>query len=150
MLNFICKPFDQLTIEELHDLFALRSEVFVVEQDCVYQDIDGKDPRALHILGINSSKKIVGYARVLPRGESYSSFVSIGRVVVYEKNRGKNYGHDLLKKSIEEAVKMDAQSQIKISAQSHLVDFYSAHGFIISGEEYLEDGIPHITMILST
>ena len=146
MLKFVSKPFTQLTIKELHDLFVLRSEVFVVEQDCIYQDIDGKDPKGVHILGLDRKKELVAYARVLPKGESYSSFVSIGRLVVSKIHRGKNYGHDLLKKGIEEAIKLDATSSIKISAQAHLVSFYNSHGFIVDGESYLEDGIPHIAM----
>jgi ElaA protein len=146
MLNFVSKSFIQLTIKELHDLFALRSEVFVVEQNCVYQDIDGKDPKGIHILGLDNKEKIAAYARVLPKGESYSSYVSIGRLVVSKIHRGKNYGHDLVKKGIEEAIKLDVTSSIKISAQAHLVSFYNSHGFIEDGEGYLEDGIPHIAM----
>ncbi len=145
MLKFVSKSFIQLTIKELHDLFALRTEVFVVEQNCVYQDIDGKDPKGIHILGLDK-KKIAAYARVLPKGESYSSYVSIGRLVVSKTHRGKNYGHDLVKKGIEEAIKLDVTSSIKISAQAHLVSFYNSHGFIEDGEGYLEDGIPHIAM----
>tara|TARA_B100001057_G_scaffold181176_1_gene181884 strand:+ start:91 stop:543 length:453 start_codon:yes stop_codon:yes gene_type:complete len=146
MLKFVSKPFTQLTIKELHDLFVLRSEVFVVEQDCIYQDIDGKDPKGVHILGLDRKKELVAYARVLPKGESYCSFVSIGRLVVSKTQRGKKYGHDLLKKGIEEAIKLDVTSSIKISAQTHLVSFYNSHGFIVDGESYLEDGIPHIAM----
>ena len=148
MLKFISKSFTQLTIKELHDLFVLRSKVFVVEQDCIYQDIDGKDPVGIHILGLDRKKKLIAYARVLPKGESYSSFVSIGRLVVSKTQRGKNYGHGLVKKGIEEAIKLDATSLIKISAQAHLVPFYNSHGFIVDGETYLEDGIPHIAMTL--
>ena len=150
MLKFVCKSFTQLTLEELHDLFALRSEVFVVEQDCVYQDVDGKDARGLHILGVDNENKLVAYARVLPKGESFSSCVAIGRLVVSKASRGKNYGHDLVKKSIQEAIKLDRTSLIKISAQAHLTKFYSTHGFTTKGEEYLEDGIPHIAMILKS
>lgn len=146
MLKFVSKTFNQLTLKELHDLFVLRSEVFVVEQDCVYQDIDGKDPKGIHILGLDRKKKLAAYARVLPKGESHSSCVSIGRLVVSKTSRGKNYGHYLVKKGIEEAIKLDATSLIKISAQAHLVTFYNSHGFIVSGERYLEDGIPHIPM----
>ena len=146
MLKFVSKSFIQLTIKELHDLFALRSEVFVVEQNCVYQDIDGKDPKGIHILGLDKKKKLAAYARVLPKGESNSSYVSIGRLVVSKTHRGKNYGHDLVKKGIEEAIKLDVTSSIKISAQAHLVSFYNSHGFIEDGEGYLEDGIPHIAM----
>ena len=146
MLKFVSKPFTQLTIKELHDLFVLRSEVFVVEQNCIYQDIDGKDSNGIHILGIDRKKELVAYARVLPKGESYSSFVTIGRLVVSKTHRGKNYGNDLVKKGIEEAIKLDVTSPIKISAQAHLVSFYDRHGFVVDGESYLEDGIPHIAM----
>lgn len=146
MLKFVSKTFTQLTIKELHDSFVLRSEVFVVEQNCIYQDIDGKDPNGIHILGIDRKKELVAYARVLPKGESYSSFVTIGRLVVSKTHRGRNYGHDLVKKGIEEAIKLDVTSPIKISAQAHLVSFYNRHGFVVDGESYLEDGIPHIAM----
>ena len=82
----------------------------------------------------------------MPKGESYSSYVSIGRLVVSKTHRGKNYGHGLVKKGIEEAIKLDVTSSIKISAQAHLISFYNSHGFIEDGEGYLEDGIPHIAM----
>ena len=146
MLKFVSKTFTQLTPKELHDLFVLRSEVFVVEQACIYQDIDGKDLKGIHILGQDRKKKLAAYARILPKGESYSSCVSIGRLVVSKKSRGKKYGHELVKKGIKEAIKLDATSLIKISAQAHLVPFYNSHGFVVNGERYLEDGIPHIAM----
>ena len=150
MLKFLCKSFSQLSLKEAHDLFELRSEVFVLEQKCVYQDIDGEDPNAHHILGKDSSNKIVAYARILPKGKSYASFVAIGRLVVSQKIRGNKHGHNLVKKSIEEAFKLDNRTPIKISAQAHLTSFYNKHGFIVDGKEYLEDGIPHIAMILKS
>tara|TARA_Y100000385_G_scaffold169739_1_gene175717 strand:+ start:76 stop:528 length:453 start_codon:yes stop_codon:yes gene_type:complete len=150
MLNFFCKSFDELSQKELHDSFLLRSEVFVVEQNCVYQDVDGKDPYALHVLGKNKQNKVIAYARILPKGHAYSSFVSIGRVVISQEYRGKRLGHVLVQFSVEQAIKKYKESLIKISAQSHLIPFYNFHGFQADGKEYLEDGIPHTAMILST
>jgi ElaA protein len=98
LLKFFCKSFGQLSLKEAHDLFELRSEVFVLEQKCVYQDIDGEDPNAHHILGKDSSNKIVAYARILPKGKPYASFVAIGRLVVSQKIRGNKHGHNLVKK----------------------------------------------------
>ena len=147
MLRLECKTFKSLSLEELHNLFALRSEVFVVEQDCVYQDIDKKDFNALHILGFDEANKLIAYSRILPKGDSYTSHSSIGRVVVHKEFRGKNFGHKLVEfciKTIEEYFK---ETTIKISAQSHLVSFYNTHGFEKTGDEYLEDGIPHVAML---
>lgn len=149
MLNFICKAFNQLSLEEMHEVFMLRSEVFVVEQDCIYQDLDGKDPKALHILGVDQTNKIVAYSRILPKGEYYHSYVVIGRVVVSETFRGKKYGHLLVKHSIEQAIKHHKETSIKISAQSYLIPFYKCHGFVVKGDEYQEDGISHTAMILT-
>ena len=149
MLRLECKTFKSLSLEELHNLFALRSEVFVVEQDCVYQDIDQKDFNALHILGFDETNKLIAYSRILPKGDSYTSHSSIGRVVVHKEFREKNFGHKLVQyciKTIEEYFK---ETTIKISAQSHLVSFYNTHGFEKTGDEYLEDGIPHVAMLLS-
>ena len=95
MIKFHVKKYEDLNLDELHDLFALRSEIFVVEQNCVYQDIDGKDKDALHVLGKNENE-IVAYARIFVRGESYSDFTSIGRVLVKKKSRGKSLGHQLM------------------------------------------------------
>jgi len=147
MLELQCKTFLSLNVNQLHDLLALRSEVFVVEQTCVYQDIDGKDPASLHVLG-TINNKIVAYARILPRGESYMDYSSIGRIVVSTAHRNKQLGHRLVSFSIEACKKNFPKDKIKISAQSHLEEFYNAHNFKSSGESYLEDGIPHIGMIL--
>jgi len=146
MLHFECKQFEELSLRELHDIFALRAEVFVVEQDCVYQDIDGKDTSALHIIGFDKSKKPVAYSRILPAGHAYKSYTAIGRIVVAQTHRSQNFGHELVKYSLEKAGEHFNVVPIKISAQSHLVPFYNVHGFETVGEEYLEDGIPHIAM----
>jgi ElaA protein len=148
MLHFECKSFQELSLEILHHLLMLRSEVFVVEQNCVYQDIDGKDIEAKHILGFNKKKELVGYARILPAGLAYSSFVSIGRVVVKKNERKKNYGHELISFSLNRVSDLYGKVPIKISAQSHLIAFYNTHGFKVEGKEYLEDGIPHTAMVL--
>ena len=144
-MNITVKKFDQLSIYELHDLLQLRSEVFVVEQDCVYQDIDGKDFKALHIIG-KKEGKIVAYTRCFKPGV-YFNEAAIGRVVVDHSQRKFGYGHDIMiasKKAIEQHY--DTKS-IKLSAQTYLIKFYESHGFLPTGKEYLEDGIPHIAMI---
>ncbi len=139
------KSFEELTIYELYDILRLRSEVFVVEQDCVYQDVDGKDKKAQHVFGVLNGK-VVAYARIFNRGE-YFEDASIGRVVVLKEERANKYGHILIEKCIESVAEIFNTSVIKISAQTHLKKFYEAHGFKGIGEEYLEDNIPHIAMI---
>ena len=146
-MEIIIKTFQQLTTIELHDLLQLRSEVFVVEQDCVYQDIDGKDLKALHILGYKEGK-IVAYTRCFAPG-IYFEEAAIGRVVVEGSQRKYGYGHDIMKASIEAITKHFKIEKIKLSAQKYLIKFYETHGFRQVGEEYLEDGIPHVAMIKS-
>ena len=145
MITSIIKPFEELTTTELYDLLQLRSEVFVVEQDCVYQDIDGKDQKALHVLGYKDYK-IVAYTRVFKPGD-YFEQASIGRVVVKENERSFKYGYDIMESSIKAIKDYFNESTIKISAQTYLRKFYNNLGFKQVGEEYLEDGIPHIAML---
>ena len=137
------KAWDQLSRKEINDIFSLRSEVFVVEQECIYQDVDGKDEKADHVLLIINNE-LVGYTRVFNEN-IYFKEASFGRAVVKKNHRGEGYGHLLVKKSLEH-LKTNKQSPIKISAQSHLKEFYSSHGFVAKGEEYMEDGIPHTAM----
>ncbi|MHC9089134.1 GNAT family N-acetyltransferase [Tenacibaculum sp. IMCC1] len=144
-MNFIVKRFQELTTSELYELLQLRSEVFVVEQDCVYQDIDGKDQKALHVIGVKEGK-IVAYTRLFNSGE-YFDTPSIGRVVVKETERKYGYGHDLIKASIKAIVDNYNETTITISAQTYLQKFYESHGFKQIGDGYLEDGIPHIRMV---
>ncbi|WP_428743474.1 GNAT family N-acetyltransferase [Tenacibaculum sp.] len=144
-MNFIIKKFQELTTSELYELLQLRSEVFVVEQDCVYQDLDGKDQKALHVIGVKDGK-IIAYTRLFNRGE-YFDTPSIGRVVVKESERKYGYGHDLIKASIKAIVDNYNETTITISAQTYLQKFYESHGFKQIGEGYLEDGIPHIRMV---
>ena len=139
------KTFNQLSTTELYEILQLRSEVFVVEQDCVYQDIDGKDEKALHILGIKNDA-IVAYTRCFQPGD-YFNEASIGRVVVKKSQRKFNYGNKIMLDSIK-AIKQHYNTEIiKISAQCYLNKFYTQLGFKNTGEEYLEDGILHVAMV---
>ena len=142
----ICvKTFSELTIHELHDLMQLRSQVFVVEQDCVYQDIDGKDRKALQILGFHDSK-LGAYARCFSPG-LYFEEAAIGRIVVDEDYRSAGYGDEIVQASIKAIEAHYTSGNIKLSAQTYLIRFYEKHSFIAEGPEYLEDGIPHIAMV---
>ncbi len=146
-MNITIKTFQELTTLELHNLLQLRSEVFVVEQDCVYQDIDGKDLKALHVIG-EKEGKVVAYTRCFEPG-IYFKEAAIGRVVVEGEQRKYGYGHVIMKASVD-AIKTRFNTEvIKLSAQSHLKKFYESHGFNQVGEGYLEDGIPHIAMLKS-
>ena len=137
------KPWNELSRKEINDIFSLRSEVFIVEQDCAYQDVDGKDEKADHIL-LSINDELVGYARVFNEN-IYFKEASFGRAVVKKIHRGEGYGHLIVDKALEH-LRENEQSPIKISAQSYLKDFYSSHGFVARGDEYLEDGIPHFAM----
>ena len=142
----ICvKSYNELTIDELYDIMALRSNVFVVEQNCVYQDLDYKDQKAIHVLGYLNDK-LIAYTRIFGPGDYFKN-PSIGRVTVSQKERGKYLGHKLMEASISVVLERFTVTQIDISAQSYLEEFYKTHGFKASGSEYLEDGIPHKKMI---
>jgi len=144
MLNIKVKTFQELTTLELYNILRLRSEVFVVEQDCVYQDIDNKDQKALHIIGFKN-EKISAYTRIFKPGD-YFDLPSIGRVVVAQNEREHKYGYDIMQASIK-AIKIHYNAtEIKISAQCYLKKFYNNLQFKAVGDKYLEDGIPHIEM----
>jgi ElaA protein len=144
-MEYFVKEFYQLSLEELYRILQLRSEIFVVEQNCVYQDLDFKDQKSLHVFG-KKNDKIITYTRVFKPGD-YFKEASIGRVVVDSKERKFGYGHDLMKASINAVKDYFNVDKITISAQVYLKKFYESHGFKKVGEEYLEDGIPHIEMI---
>ncbi len=146
-MKIIIKTFQEFSVEELYELLALRSEVFVVEQDCVYQDIDGKDLKAIHVLGYKD-EQLVAYTRCFDKGY-YFDQASIGRVIVKQGHRKYGYGHVIMEASIKEIEERFNTSNIKISAQQYLIQFYESHQFKQVGEGYLEDGIPHIAMIRS-
>ena len=144
-LEIKVKKFSELNLTELYDILRLRSEVFVVEQDCIYQDIDGKDEAALHIIGYKN-EKIVAYTRCFEPGY-YFEEAAIGRVVVKDSERKFGYGHEIMKASDQAIQQYFQTSNIKLSAQRYLIKFYESHGYQTTGEGYLEDGIPHIAMV---
>ena len=144
-MNISIKTFSELTLQQLYDLRQLRSEIFVVEQNCVYQDIDGKDQQAFHILGYKEDL-LVAYTRCFPPG-IYFKEPAIGRVLVRKSERINSYGHQIMKTSIQALESRFPDTSIKLSAQTYLTAFYESHGFKQIGEGYLEDGIPHIAMI---
>lgn len=144
-LEIYIKTFSELTTNELYNLLQLRSEVFVVEQDCVYQDLDGNDEKALHVIGLKN-EKIVAYTRIFKAGD-YFQLASIGRVVVAKNERQHKYGFDMMNASAEAIKTHFNDTTINISAQVYLKKFYNNLGFNEVGEGYLEDNIPHIAMI---
>jgi ElaA protein len=143
-LKWKIKRFEALSIVELYNLLQLRSEVFVVEQNCVYQDIDGKDEKALHLIGEDNGH-IVAYTRLF-KPNDYFDRASIGRVVVKQIYRDKKLGHILMQEAIQAIQSEFNEIKITISAQLYLKKFYESHGFIQTSETYLEDDIPHIEM----
>ena len=145
-LEWIYKKFEALTVRELYAIIRLRNEVFVVEQNCVYQDADGKDPQSYHLCGW-AGDTLVAYCRILPPGISYPE-CSIGRVVSSPQLRKSGTGRELMKRAVEKAFHAFNGIPIKIGAQLYLKEFYTGLGFIQTSEQYLEDGIPHIEMLL--
>ncbi len=139
------KPFKALLTMELHQLLLLRSEVFVVEQNCVYQDIDGKDPKAFHVIGTFNGE-IVAYCRIFKSGD-YFDTASIGRVVVRKMYRDRKWGFAMMREAIAGVLTYFGETNITISAQLYLKKFYESLGFIAIGDTYLEDDIVHIRMI---
>ena len=140
----ITKTFSELDTEDLYQILRLRSEVFVVEQHCVYQDIDNKDQNSIHLY-YKEKDEIVAYTRIFKAGYYYEN-PSIGRVVVSKKNRGKYFGKKIMIDSIEYIRRNIKAEKIELSAQKYLDKFYEDLGFYSKGEEYLEDGIPHQRM----
>lgn len=138
------KSFDDLTVNELYDILRLRSAIFVVEQNCVYLDLDGKDKLALHLFG-EFEGKIVTYSRLFKPGITFDN-ASIGRVVVDANFRDRKWGHELMQEAIAGIKNHFGESKITIGAQLYLKKFYESHGFIQSSDMYLEDDIPHIEM----
>lgn len=146
-INWACKSFDELTPRELYAILQLRSEVFVVEQNCVFQDIDNKDQASRHLMGWHDGL-LAAYTRLVPAGISFEE-VSIGRVVTSPKMRKSGAGRLLMKKSIETTYTIFGNTPIRIGAQLYLKKFYESFGFQQSSEIYLEDGIEHIEMLLT-
>ena len=149
MISFSCFTFNQLTSTELYEILALRQEVFVVEQNCPYLDCDGKDQACWHLLGRDETGRLMCYTRLLPEGLAYKGYASIGRVVSSPLARGTGSGKLLMERSIDMCYHLFGNQPIKIGAQSYLLKFYEGFGFQSTGEEYMEDGIPHTKMIRS-
>ncbi|MEY4141147.1 MAG: hypothetical protein RL110_518 [Bacteroidota bacterium] len=144
-MHYQVQPFSDLTNQRVYEMLQLRSEVFVVEQTCIYQDMDNQDLQALHVLGIEN-ERIRAYARILTQSKVVGE-VSIGRVIVAPSLRGTGEGHRLMTYCMTYVQQHFNNPCVRISAQSHLVEFYAAHGFTSTGNHYLEDGIPHCEML---
>ena len=142
----VAKTFYELNSEDLYQILRLRSEVFVVEQNCIYQDLDNKDQISVHIFQ-KEKDKIVAYTRIFKSGDYYKN-PSIGRVVVSKRKRGKELGKQIMIYSIDYIKKNLKGDKIELSAQKYLDKFYKDLGFYKTGEEYLEDGIPHQRMLI--
>ncbi len=146
MLNIQFKSFNELSNEEIYELFKIRSEVFVVEQNCIYNDFDNKDLEAIHLL-VKEDKKIIAYLRILKKDVSFPD-PSIGRVLVIKEKRGNGIARLILNKGIEFVFSQFSENAITISAQKYLKNFYCSLGFVPISGVYLEDGIPHLDMSL--
>jgi ElaA protein len=147
MTTWICKPFDELSLYELYAVLKLRSEVFVVEQNCVFLDADNKDQASWHLMGWQQSA-LIAYTRLVPPGVAYTE-PSIGRVVTALTARGSGTGRQLMQQSVAECRKLFGNNTIRIGAQLYLKEFYGSLGFVPTGGIYPEDGIDHIQMLLS-
>ncbi|HWB94200.1 MAG TPA: GNAT family N-acetyltransferase [Puia sp.] len=146
MTNWACKKFQELSVDELYAILRLRSEVFVVEQNCVFLDMDNKDPHCHHLMGWRDGL-LAGYSRLIPSGISYVES-SIGRIVTSPAARRLGVGRELLSKSIDTLYTLYGKQPVRIGAQCYLKTFYESFGFVQNGEIYLEDGIKHIEMLL--
>jgi ElaA protein len=146
-LRFACLPFDQLTVPEYHSIMMLRQEVFVVEQNCPYLDADDKDRLSWHLSGWTPDGQLACYARLLAPGISYPEYASIGRVVSAPFCRRTGAGKLLMAEAVSLSALLFGPGPIKISAQTYLLEFYWSFGFVSTGEQYLEDGLPHTAMI---
>ncbi|MEQ9279304.1 MAG: GNAT family N-acetyltransferase [Balneola sp.] len=142
----IISSFEELTPNQLYDLTKLRQDVFIIEQNCIYPDLDGYDKKASHFL-IYESKELVAYSRIFPPDIKYDAETSIGRIIVSKEKRGGNLGEALIKQSINYCIKNFPNSNIRIEAQAKLKSYYSQLGFIGDSDVYLVDGIDHLQMV---
>jgi ElaA protein len=138
--------FAELSGAQVYGLLALRQEVFVLEQQCLYHDIDGRDDQAQHLLGTGSAGQVLAYLRVLPPGVA-APHVAIGRVVTHRAARGHGAGRALMARGVAWAEEHYPGQAIFLAAQHHLASFYASFGFVATGEPYIEDGIPHVDML---
>jgi ElaA protein len=144
-IKWILKKFEDLTSIELYAIMQLRNEVFVVEQNCVYQDADNKDQQSYHLMGMKESK-LIAYTRIIPPTIAYKE-PSIGRVVTSPSVRKNGIGKELMETSVQNLYTLFGHQPIKIGAQLYLEKFYSSLGFITTSDTYLEDNIPHVEMV---
>ena len=144
-MNWELKKFEELNAEEIYEILKIRNEVFIVEQKCPYQDCDGKDKKSYNLY-FQDGGKIIAYLRILKKGVSYDE-ISIGRVLVLKNYRGKGIAREMLLKAINFVELNLNEKEIKIQAQTYLVNFYRSLGFKEISKEYLEDNIPHIDML---
>ncbi|WP_053217446.1 GNAT family N-acetyltransferase [Virgibacillus senegalensis] len=147
-MDWISKSFEELDTEELYTIIRTRIDVFVVEQHCPYPELDGHDYQAVHLF-CKDGESIVAYARLLPKGTVYE-YASIGRVLVHKSYRGSGYAKQLLQKAISHITEEWQETTIKIQGQEYLRHFYASFGFKEISEVYLDDGIPHVDMLLTT
>lgn len=147
-MKFYLKTFNELSLDEFHSIIQLRINVFVVEQNCPYEELDNKDKKALHLFAFSedSPTKIIAYTRIFRPGDYYKE-AAFGRVVVHQDFRKQQLGYKLIKETIQVIEKDLNTTAIKIGAQTYLKKFYESFGFKQEGSAYLEDGIPHIYMI---
>lgn len=144
-MELIIKEFNELNAEELYEILKLRINIFIVEQNCPYEECDDKDKNSYHLY-LKEDDKILAYLRVVKKGISYDE-ISIGRVVVNSKYRGQNLGRELMTKAMNFIINELKEKNIRISAQLYLEEFYKSFGFKSVTEQYLEDNIPHIEML---
>lgn len=152
MIQWQSKKFNELSLHQLYDALKLRIDVFVVEQCCYYPDLDSQQDQldrhqdTRHLLGYQNNV-LVAYLRILAQGQSYDNYISIGRVATAKQVRGSGLGHELMSEGLKICQLHFANQKIKISAQEHLTKFYQQHGFETVSAMYLEDNIPHVSMI---
>lgn len=137
--------FSELSTQMLYDLLRLRQQVFIVEQACSYEDIDGHDRDAIHLLGTGENSKLLACCRVLAPGVRFAE-ASIGRILTAPSVRGQGTGHEVVRRGVDYCEKHFPTAAIRVSAQAHLRNFYRTHGFVPRGDEHTVDGIPHICM----
>jgi len=143
-IHWSIKRFDELTVQELHDLLRLRVDIFVVEQNCPYPEIDGLDVTALHVFAQNTDSSMIAYARVLPPAPA--DVPHIGRVVVHADHRNKGIAGVLMERALDVVLQRYGSRRSALAAQAHLEHFYARFGFVRQGPDYLLDGIPHVDM----
>lgn len=147
-LIFDLKTFEEMDTRLLYEMGQLRQEVFIIEQECPYLDFDGRDYGAHHLFGYEdeSRAKIAAYCRILPPATNYATQACIGRVVTPTQLRGRDYGRQLMREAVAACLRLYPATEIRISAQSRLLQFYQQLGFVATKKEYLEDNIPHTEM----